>query len=41
MADKLGLADAIDLLEHTLQEEDAALNTLKVFASEFDVTEEM
>jgi len=41
MADKLGLGDAVDLLEQNLQEEEAALNTLKVFASEFDVTEEM
>lgn len=41
MADKLGLIDAVDLLEQNLQEEEAALNKLKVFASEFDVTEEM
>jgi len=41
MADKLGLTDAVDLLEQNLQEEEAALNKLKVFASEFDVTEEM
>ena len=40
MADKLGLADAVDLLEQNLQEEEAALNTLKVFASEFDIAEE-
>jgi ferritin-like metal-binding protein YciE len=40
MADKLGLTDAIDLLEQNLQEEEAALNKLKVFASEFDVAEE-
>ena len=40
MADKLGLTDAVDLLEQNLQEEEAALNRLKVFASEFDVTEE-
>jgi ferritin-like metal-binding protein YciE len=31
MADKLGLTDAVDLLEENLQEEEAALNTLKVF----------
>jgi len=41
MSDKLGLTDAVDLLEESLQEEEAALNTLKTFASEFDVTEEM
>jgi len=41
MADKLGFVDAVELLEQTLQEEEAALNTLKTFASEFDVTEEM
>ena len=41
MADKLGLTEAVDLLEQNLQEEEAALNKLKVFASEFDVTEEM
>lgn len=40
MADKLGLADAVDLLEQNLQEEDAALNKLKAIASEFDVAEE-
>ena len=40
MADKLGMSDAVELLEQTLQEEEAALNTLKVIASEFDVTEE-
>jgi ferritin-like metal-binding protein YciE len=41
MADKLGLTDAVELLEQTLQEEEAALNTLKVFASEFDVSEDI
>jgi len=40
MADKLGMKDAVELLEQTLQEEEAALNKLKVIASEFDVTEE-
>ena len=41
MADKLGLADAVELLEQNLQEEEATLNKLKMIASEFDVTEEM
>jgi len=40
MADKLGLADAVELLEQNLQEEEAALNKLKAVASEFDVSEE-
>ncbi len=40
MADKLGLAATVELLEQNLQEEEAALNTLKMIASEFDVTEE-
>jgi ferritin-like metal-binding protein YciE len=40
MADKLGMADAVELLEQTLQEEEAALNKLKAIASEFDVEEE-
>jgi ferritin-like metal-binding protein YciE len=40
MADKLGMLDAVDLLEHNLQEEEAALNRLKAIASEFDVAEE-
>jgi ferritin-like metal-binding protein YciE len=40
MADKLGMGDAVELLEQTLQEEEAALNKLKMIASEFDVTEE-
>lgn len=41
MADKLGLADAVELLEQNLQEEEAALNKLKAVASEFDVSEEV
>jgi ferritin-like metal-binding protein YciE len=40
MADKLGLTDAVGLLEENLQEEEAALNKLKAIASEFDVTDE-
>jgi ferritin-like metal-binding protein YciE len=40
MADKLGLTDAVELLEQNLQEEEAALNRLKAIASEFDVSEE-
>ena len=40
MADKLGMTDAIDLLEQTLQEEEAALNKLKAIASEFEVVDE-
>jgi ferritin-like metal-binding protein YciE len=40
MADKLGMADAVELLEQTLQEEEAALNKLKAIASEFDVADE-
>jgi ferritin-like metal-binding protein YciE len=40
MADKLGLTDAVELLEQTLQEEETTLNKLKAIASEFDVTEE-
>lgn len=40
MADKLGLSDAVDLLEQNLQEEEATLNKLKAIASEFDVAEE-
>ena len=40
MADKLGLSDAVGLLEETLQEEEAALNKLKMIASEFDVAEQ-
>jgi ferritin-like metal-binding protein YciE len=41
MADKLGLADVVELLEQNLQEEEATLNKLKAIASEFDVSEEM
>jgi ferritin-like metal-binding protein YciE len=40
MADKLGLTDAVELLEENLQEEEAALNKLKAIASEFDVADE-
>ena len=40
MAEKLGMADAVELLEETLQEEEGALNRLKTIASEFEVTEE-
>ena len=41
MADKLGLSEAVELLEQNLQEEEATLNRLKAIASEFDVSEEM
>ncbi len=41
MAEKLGLADAVELLEQNLQEEEATLNKLKAIASEFDVAEEI
>lgn len=41
MAEKLGMADAVELLEENLQEEETALNKLKAIASEFDVSEEM
>ena len=41
MAEKLGLSDAVELLEQNLQEEEAHLNRLKAIASEFDVSEEM
>jgi ferritin-like metal-binding protein YciE len=41
MADKLGMTDAVELLEQNLQEEEAALNKLKMIASEFDVSEEI
>ena len=41
MADKLGLSEAVELLEQNLQEEEATLNRLKAIASEFDVAEEM
>lgn len=40
MADKLGMPDAVELLEENLQEEEAALNKLKAIASEFDVADE-
>ena len=40
MAEKLGMGDAVDLLEQNLQEEEMALNKLKAIASEFDVEEE-
>jgi ferritin-like metal-binding protein YciE len=40
MADKLGMPDAVELLEVSLQEEEAALNKLKAIASEFDVADE-
>ncbi len=40
MADKLGMTDAVELLEQNLQEEEAALALLKEIASEFDVEEE-
>ncbi len=40
MADKLGMTEAVELLEQNLQEEEAALNKLKAIASEFDVSEE-
>lgn len=41
MADKLGMTDAVELLEENLQEEEMALNKLKTIASEFDVAEEI
>jgi ferritin-like metal-binding protein YciE len=40
MADKLGMHDAVALLEDSLQEEEAALHKLKAIASEFDVAED-
>jgi ferritin-like metal-binding protein YciE len=40
MAEKLGMNDAVTLLEETLQEEEGALNRLRMIASEFDVAEE-
>jgi len=40
MAEKLGMADVVELLEENLQEEEMALNKLKAIASEFDVEEE-
>ena len=41
MAEKLGMADAVELLEQNLQEEETALNKLKAIASEFDVAEDL
>jgi ferritin-like metal-binding protein YciE len=40
MAEKLGMNDAVELLEQTLQEEENTLNKLKAIASEFEVTDE-
>ena len=40
LAEKLGMREAVELLEQNLQEEEATLNKLKALASEFDVTEE-
>jgi len=40
MADKLGMPDAVELLEESLQEEEAALNKLKAIASEFTVADD-
>lgn len=40
MAEKLGMADVVELLEQNLQEEEMTLNRLKAIASEFDVAEE-
>jgi ferritin-like metal-binding protein YciE len=40
MAEKLGMADVVELLEQNLQEEELALNKLKAIASEFDVAEQ-
>ena len=40
MAEKLGMGDAVELLEQNLQEEEMTLNKLKAIASEFDVAEE-
>jgi ferritin-like metal-binding protein YciE len=40
MADKLGMSDAVRLLEENLEEEESALSKLKALASEFDVAEE-
>jgi ferritin-like metal-binding protein YciE len=39
MADKLGISDAVELLEQSLLEEEAALGKLKLLASEYDVAE--
>jgi ferritin-like metal-binding protein YciE len=41
MAEKLGMTDAVELLEQNLQEEEIALNKLKAIASEFDVAEDV
>ena len=40
MAEKLGMDDAVELLEQNLEEEEGALNRLKAIASEFDVIDE-
>jgi ferritin-like metal-binding protein YciE len=40
MADKLGLTEAVGLLEENLQEEEETLNRLKAISSEFDVSDE-
>ena len=40
MAEKLGMADVVELLEQNLQEEEMALNKLKAIASEFEVAED-
>jgi ferritin-like metal-binding protein YciE len=40
MAEKLGMTDAVELLEQNLQEEEATLNKLNAIASEFDVADE-
>ncbi len=40
MAEKLGMSDAVELLEQTLHEEESTLNKLKAIASEFEVSEE-
>jgi ferritin-like metal-binding protein YciE len=39
MAEKLDMGEAVELLEQNLQEEEGALNKLKMIASEFDVTD--
>jgi ferritin-like metal-binding protein YciE len=41
MAEKLGMADVVELLEQNLQEEEMTLNKLKAIASEFDVAEDV
>jgi ferritin-like metal-binding protein YciE len=40
MADKLGLTEAVGLLEENLREEEEAFNKLRAIASEFDVTDQ-